>query len=68
LGGIKAFVLFLLTGLVMVTIALVHIERGKRGAQILAVAIFATAAAACMWENRNKSDGRANRLRPFRHR
>jgi hypothetical protein len=48
LGGIKAFVLFLLTGLVMVTIAIVHIERERRGLQILTVAIFATAAAACM--------------------
>jgi hypothetical protein len=48
LGGIKAFVLFLLTGLVMVTIALVHIERQRRGLQIFTVAIFATAAAACM--------------------
>lgn len=48
LGGIKAFVLFLLTGLVMVAIAIVHIERERRGLQILTVAIFATAAAACM--------------------
>ena len=48
LGGIKASVLFLLTGLVMVTIALVHIEKRRRGVQILSVAIFATAAAACM--------------------
>ena len=48
LGGIKAFVLFLLTGLVMVAIAIVHIERERRGLRILTVAIFATAAAACM--------------------
>lgn len=46
LGGVKALLLLLLTALVMVTLALTHLE--KRGVRIAAIAIFATAAGASM--------------------
>jgi uncharacterized membrane protein YqjE len=46
-GGTMVFILVLLAGLVLLTIAIVHAE--NRGAQIITAAIFATAAAACMF-------------------
>jgi hypothetical protein len=46
LGRTKVFVLILLAGLVLVVIAVMHFD--NRGAQVMSVAIFATAAAATM--------------------
>jgi hypothetical protein len=46
LGGTKVFVLVLLACLVLVTIAMMHVD--NRTAQVIAVVIFATAAAATM--------------------